>query len=379
MSRPIRSSVRPSTTPHDASGSAPVLLGRARRPSVRRAARAAAVAGVLAASCGLATAAHAADPSVDRIVEPLAAQAGPDRLADPGTLAATAAGNGHVAWVVVRGVTLTGAADAQNPVAEVWTRRGADAVKVADVPLAGVLRDVELGDDAAGDPVLVVASWGPDNTTEFRLVGLGGGAVRKVSSTRRGLTVGGMAIDAGTLLYVVHPEKMGPRNTSSLWRAPLAGTSIGRATKVRTSVRREMWAGVHADVHRVAVSTVRAPEKGTPSSFFARDELAFGTLRGPWTRTGVTYATDGGYRPVTVLGFSHDGRAVITAQDQQRGAPLALRVPMGKGPVKRLRLGGSAETGFQAPSYDAAIDRILAFGPDMGGRPSVGWTGIVLR
>ncbi|WP_022927090.1 hypothetical protein [Patulibacter americanus] len=366
---------RPVSTPVPATAVRPV------RPTgaPRRAARAAAVAGALVASCALATSAHAADGAVRTIVEPLAAQAGPDRLADPNTLAATAAGNGHVAWVVVRGVTFGAPADAQAPVAEVWTPRDGQAAKVAEFPVqASGLRDVELGEDAAGDPVLVVASAAAAGGTEFRLVALNTGQVRKVASVRRGLQVGAMAIDAGRLCSVVHPARVGPRNTSSLWRAPLAGTSVGRATKVRTSARGETWFGVDADVHRIAV-TSRAPEKGDPSSIFAREELAFGTLRGPWTRTGLTHPSEGGSRPVTVLGFSRDRKAVITAQDQQRGAPLALRVPMGKGKVQRLRLGDAAQAALQSPSYDAAIERILAFGPDEAGQPSVGWTGIVLR
>jgi hypothetical protein len=330
---------------------------------------------VLVASLGVAASAHAADPVVATIAQPLAAQAGPDRAADPGTLGATAMGNGRVAWVVVRGVTLGAPAEAQHPVAEVWTTREGAPVKVAELPPSvATLRDVELGTDAAGEPVLVVASWAPGNATEFRLVRLDTGAVRKVSSTRRGLTVGGMAVDAGRLYYVVHPVTVGPRNTSSLWRATLSGTSIGRATKLRTSVRGESWFGVDADVGRIAVSTSRAPGKADPSSIIARDEIAFGTPRGTWARTGLTSATEGGYQPVTVLGFSHDRNAVITAQGQEGGAPVAQRVPMGGGKVQRVRLGTSAQTALQSPSYDPGTRRIVAFGPDASGAPVVGWT-----
>jgi hypothetical protein len=345
----------------------------------RRRGTATGLGAALVAAAVLAPSASADVRAVSTIAEPLLAQPGPDPLADPGTLGATATGDGRVAWVTVEGVTVGQPVPAgRAPVARVRTLRGGVPVDVATFPVtASGLKDVEVGTSTGGHGVLAVSSWGPDRSRILRLVDLDTGAVRVISSVRRGLAVDGLAIDDGTLLYVVHPARVGPRNTSSLWRATLTGTSIGRAEKLRTSRRGETWFGVHADRGRVAVSTSRAV-RDAPSSIIARDELAFGTPRGPWTRTGEAYATEGGYRPVFVLGFTRDRRSVVTVQAQEGGAPIVTRTPAGGGRTDRVRLGSTTRV-LQAPSYDAASNRILAFGPDDAGTASVGWTGPVFR
>jgi hypothetical protein len=183
------------------------------------------------------------------------------------------------------------------------------------------------------------------------------------------------------MYFLLHPARARPRNTSSLWRAPVVGTSVGRAARLRTSRRGEEWGAVIADVGRVAVTTYGPPEPDLGPQFTMREETAFGTPRGPWTRTGVTYATDYGYWPHSLLGFTHDGGSLVIGQEDEDDAFVVQHVPMGrredaKDPP-RVRLGTTAATELRAPSYDASTRRIVAFGRDRSGAPAVGRTVVV--
>lgn len=328
-----------------------------------------------------APAAAAARPALTTIDEPLAPQLAPrppanlEALVDLVPLEATAIGNGRMAWVEVLGVVPE---QASSPVARVRTLRDGAPVDVAALPVSrNGLVDVELGTSTDGVAVLAVRSLSPgaDPRTVLRLVNLESGAVRRISSTRSGHAVGGLAIDAGHLYYVLGSRRGGPRNTSSLWRATLTGTSIGHATKIRTSRRGESWGGLQADRGRVAVDTGRDIDLGEDSGVYAAFDVAFGTPRGPWSRGGRSYASDGGYTPVSVLGFTRRG-SLLTAQGDGHGA-IVTRTPAGGEPTARGRL-GRARRRLSAPSYDPTTNRILAFGPDRAGIASVGWTSSVL-
>jgi hypothetical protein len=340
--------------------------------AARRVGRGGAVLGALLASAAVTSSASAAAPSWATIQTPLMPYVVAD--ADAGSTAATATGNGRAAWVTVGGAP---------SVASVWTLRAGAAVKVADVPMrSSGLGAVELGTAKDGTPVLFVGTREDGTTpTVLRLVRLDTGAVRIVASVRRGLRVGGMAIDAGRLYYSVStPGKTGPRNTSSLWRATLTGTSIGPATKLRTSRRGERWNAVHADLGRVAVETSGDPHSDS-TAVFLRENVAFGTPRGAWSRSPTTYASEGGYVPIFVLGFTKDRKALVVERglgsDGTQGAEV-LRMPIGGGRGSAVRL-GRGPLDLRASSLDAATGRLLAFGPDAAGVASIGWTGVAVR
>jgi hypothetical protein len=358
MSRPVRPvrPARPSTaSPRSATSSRP-----------RTAARAAVLAGTLLLTAGGAASAAAATPWA-AIQTPLAAE---ERLeGDFASGALTATGNGHAAWVV---------ADASWATATVWTVRDGAAARVAQISLPGGVGAVDLGTERGGAPVLAVATREAAGSTVLQLVRLDTGAVRKVAPVRRGLSVGGVAIDAGRYYFTVRtPTKTGPRNTSSLWRATLTGTSVGPASKLRTSRRGERWNAVHADLNRVAVETSGA----APADFdaaFLRENVAFGTPGGRWSRTPDNYATEGGYVPEFVLGFTRDRRGLVTEQNRGDGPSTAARVrryPIGGGAVRTARV-GAGQADLRGSALDPATGRILGFGPAPDGTPSVGWTGV---
>ncbi|MEV4423105.1 hypothetical protein AB0L40_24470 [Patulibacter sp. NPDC049589] len=266
-----------------------------------------------------------------------------------------------------------GAAD--HPVTLSTVKDGA-ATPVASLPgvaLSG-LTQLEVGTAKDGVPVAVVATRRPDGTTQLRLVRLDTGAIRTISSTRQGLVVGGVGIDAGRYYYTLHPAKTTGTRTSSLWRATLTGTSIGRATRVRTSRRGEAWADVLADRDRVAVETVRSVHDG---GVFAREEWAFGTPRGTWRRAGLTYASDGGYLHVAAAGFTQARDALVTVADRDDGGPMVTRTPIAGGSTVTRRLGTDPQDTYLSPAYDPATGRLLTRGADATGIATIGWTGVL--
>lgn len=339
------------------------------RSSRRTAGRAATVAGALiaVAVAGGASSAAAAAPWAT-IQTPLAPQVRPEGDFASGALAAT--GNGHAAWVVRDGASAT--------TATVWTVRDGAAARVTQIPLPGGVGALDLGTEQGGAPVLAVATRDGQDPTVLQLVRLDTGEVRKVASVRRGLSVGGIAIDAGRYYFTVRtPTKAGPRNTSSLWRATLKGTTVGPASKLRTSRRGETWNAVHADLGRVAVETSGVPDAEW-SAAFLRENIAFGTPRGRWARTPDNYATEGGYVPEFVLGFTRDRRSLVTEQNRGDGPSTAARVrryPIAGGAVRTARV-GQGQADLRGSALDPATGRLLGFGPAPDGTPSVGWTGV---
>jgi hypothetical protein len=343
--------------------------GAVRRAGVGNAAarRAVVLAGALVATLGASSVASAATPTLRVVERPL-------QVAIPeAPVEVTATGDGHVAWIT-RPTIAGGDPNADRP-AELWTARDGAAVQVArflDVAPNGVSA-LEVGTDADGAPVAIVTSTRRDETTDLRLVRLDTGQVRSVSPTRSGQLIGGVGLDRGRYYYTLHAKTPGARNTSGLWRATLTGTSIGRATKLRTSRRGEVWNGVVADRNRIAIATgrrVRASgETGTDT------DLAFGTPRGTWSRTGYVQILSGGYRPVFALGFTRDRKALVTLQEAEASDTLVVtRAPIGGGRASTVRLAYPLGSSLGSASYDATQERVLAVGPDAQGTPSLGYT-----
>lgn len=325
------------------------------------------LAGVLTAGLGTASGAAAATPTLRIVESPL------QQVVVASPVARTAAGDGHVAWITRP--TIAGGNPAADRPAEVWTLRDGAAVQVArflDVAPNGILA-LEVGTDAAGAPVAIVTSTRRDETTDLRLVRLDTGEVRSVSPTRGGQLIGGVGLDRGRYYYTLHAKTPGSRNTSGLWRATLKGTSIGRASKLRTSRRGEVWNGVLADRNRVGIATARRivarGETGTETAF------AFGTPRGTWTRTGSVEILSGAYRPVFALGFTRDRKALVTLREAANSDTLEVtRAPVGGGRTTKVRLAYPLGSPLGSASYDAAQQRVLAVGPDAQATPTLGYT-----
>jgi hypothetical protein len=343
--------------------------GVARRGAVDSAAgrRAVVVAAALAATLGASSVASAATPTLRAVESPL------QQVVPAAPVMRTATGDGHVAWITRP--TIAGGDPAADRPVEIWTLRGGVAVQVArflDVAPDGVSA-LEVGTDARGAPVAIVTSTGRDDATDLRLVRLDTGAVRSVSPTRSGQTIGGVGLDRGRYYYTLHAKTPGSRNTSGLWRATLTGTSIGRATKLRTSRRGEVWNRVVADRNRIGIATARrvraSGETGTDTDF------AFGTPRGAWSRTGRVQILSGGYRPAFALGFTRDRKALVTLQEAENSDTLVVtRAPIGGGATTAVRLAYPLGSPLGSASYDAAQQRVLAVGPDAQGTPSLGYT-----
>ncbi|MDO9410897.1 hypothetical protein [Patulibacter sp.] len=334
---------RPTSTPN------PRPLRRTGRPAV--------LAAVAAATLVSAASASAATAPVT-VQEPL-------QPAAPGTVLASV-GNGRQAWIVQ--------ADGAPPV--LWTLRDGAAAQVATLPgpSSAQVQQLEVGTAKDGTPVAAVRAGLADGGSTLRLVRLDTGAVRTISSTRRGLRIGGVGLDAGRLYYTLHAAKTTSRSTSSLWRATLTGTSIGRATKLRDSRRGEAWDEVVADRNRVAVETTRPVSDGT--GVYARAEWAFGTPRGSWNRTGLVLENDGEFSPVAAAGFTHDRSALVTYQGGFPDGPRAVRTPIRRGKVGTVTAASPADdTGLAlAPALDPATGRLLTRGTDASGTVSIGWT-----
>lgn len=310
------------------------------------------LAGAALVTLGSAAGASAATPTlkaVERPVQTLGASTVVDRIAT---------GNSQVAWITRP--SIAGADPVAAPPAEIWTLRDGVAVQVTrllDVAPEGVTA-LEVGTAADGAPVAVVASRRADATSDLRLVRLDTGAVRSVSTTRQGLTIGGVGLDAGRYYYTLHVKTPGSRNTSSLWRATLTGTSVGRATKLRSSRRGETWSGVLADRNRVATATSRrVRSEGRPGLL---TEYAFGTPRGTWSRAGAVLMQEGPVQLVDAAGFTQDRSGLVTVQGEESGpGAVATRTPLLGGARRMVRLAGSSFDTRPTPAYDPAQGRFL--------------------
>jgi hypothetical protein len=335
-------------------------------PSLRSAG---ALAGTLLVTLASAAAASAATPRLDAIERPVQV------LTGSSAVERVATGNGHAAWIVRP--EIAGADPAAVRPAEVWTVRNGAAVPVtrlAHVDTSGV-EALEVGTEAGGAPVAVVTTRRPDAMRDLRLVRLDTGAVRSVSTTRGGLAIGGVGLDAGRYYYTSHVKRPGARNTSSLWRATLTGTSIGRPAKLRTSRRGETWGSVLADRNRVAVGTARrVTSEGAPGVL---TEYAFGTPRGTWNRAGQVLVQEGGIRLVVAAGFTQDRAALVTVQgEESRPETLATRTPIAGGSVATVRLGGSLFDATGRLAYDPAAGSFLGAGSGATAATTVlGYTG----
>jgi hypothetical protein len=327
-----------------------------------------AVAAALLVTLASATASSAATPRLTAIERPV------QTLAAGNMVERIATGNGHAAWITRP--TIAGADPSAASPAEIWTVQDGvptQVVRLMDVAAQGV-EALEVGTDAGGAPVAVLGSRRPDGTHDLRLVRLDTGAVRSISTTRQGLTIGGVGLDAGRYYYTLHVAEPGTRNTSSLWRATLTGTSIGRATRLRTSRRGETWSSVLADRNRVAVGTERrVTSEGRPGFL---TEYAFGTPRGTWNRAGQVLIQEGPFRLVFAAGFTQDRAALVTAQSEESGpGTVDTRTPIAGGKASAVRLTGTLTAGPARQAWDPSQGRFLAVGAAADGGSLLGYTG----
>lgn len=307
----------------------------------------------------------AAAPAVASAAAPDVVQPLQTLLSDSAVLTAT--GNRQTVWTVQdRGPGVTDA-----PIA-VWTLRGGAATQVATLPGAkgAYAQELEVGTAKDGTPVAYVQTPG-DAGTVSHLIRLDTGAVRTISSTRGGLPVGGVGIDNGRYYSTTGPARTTKRSSSTLWSATLTGTSIGKATKLRTSDRGRAFADVFADRNRLAVKVTRPVREG---GIFRHEEWAFGTPRGAWKTAGRTLAADSGYVPVTA-GFTQDRSAFIATEAHDVGGATVTRTPLGAGKASATEaLGDANDLDDLLPSYDPTTGRLLTRGLDDTGAMTVGYT-----
>ncbi len=317
----------------------------------------------------------AAAAPLDRtaVVQPLQPLPALDVLADAPV--AAGAGDGIVAWTTSDTDTLAQRCAGLT----VWTLRDGAPVRAARVP-DGCRADemgIDVGTATDGRPVAVVRSMtsGPTPLTRTHLVDLRTGRLRTAPKTLRGEPLTDVAVDAGVAYASTTPR--GRRATSTLWRGTLRGTRIVAMRRIRTYPSGLRAAGLLADGGRIAVRTTGHPRPYP--SFHAGYDLRFGRPSGPWTRTGETWATDGGYVPVLAAGFTRSG-ALVTVQprDGQGGGRVYARaVPPRHGGVRRSWVRLPDVAGPQqvtADAYDATTGRFLVLGRDAAGVPALGWT-----
>lgn len=320
--------------------------------------------GALLTTLALASPAAAAGTApVERALQPTTAS----------TAFVASIGDGTRAWTTQD----TTAGDA--PVV-LWTTTADGAPRrvasIAPVAASGV-DGLEVGASSDGIPVAALATHTAGGARGLRLVRLDTGAVRRISSTRRGEPIGGMAIDHGRLSYALQGGTGRKARRSTLWRAPLRATSIGRATRVRTSAAGEQWRRVVADRGRIAVEAARPVRDGSGISATVR--WRFGTPRGTWRRTARTVQSDGGYLRIDAAGFTADRHALVTVQEQEDGGPTVSRLPLAGGAVRTTTLGDQGQGILRVPALDPATGRLLTRDLDAAGDVVVGTSAVLFR
>ncbi|MGX6448099.1 hypothetical protein ACVU7I_08555 [Patulibacter sp. S7RM1-6] len=346
-------------------------MSRSHRSAIPRSLAVATVG--LAATAALAAPAAAAVPALTTVAQPLQPLPGLDLEADAPVT--SAAGEGVVAWTTPRAGTTTG----QCAGLTLWTLRDGVPAQVADVP--GACRVDEMGLDvgtaASGAPVAAIRtlSGSEEYRPTVRIVDLRTGRVRTAPTKLHGAPLVDVAVDDGRVYVTTTPR--GKRATSTLWRGTLRGTRIVGTRRLRSFPRGLQAAGLLADRGRIAVRTTGHPLPY--SSFIAGYDLRFGTPRGAWTRTGESWATEGGYSPTLAAGFDRSGALVTVRpkEGQGRGKAYAQRVRPRHGDVRGqwVRLpdvGGPMQ--MTATAFDATTRRFVTVGPDASGATVLGYT-----
>lgn len=313
------------------------------------------------AAVGLPASASAAVSAVPAPLAPVEAAA---------QVTSVAVGDGTVVWT-----ERTVAGDPTDPAATstyaIRTTDGSAARTVTQVTVTGSpVPELEVGRTAGGDGVVAVTVRVGERST-IELVRLSDGRRTTLPSRVRGGVLRGVAIDRGWL-YATRATGSFAKRKATLWRARISGLEVGAYTRVRSAGRTEDWSRIVADRNRVAVLTTRGIRRGAA---FAEDSWLAGTPRGTWVRRGVNLATDGGYSPVVVAGFSADGKSVVTAQrrgyelDPTTVQEVALR---GAAKPRAFRVVLPVQTAAEAIAFDGGSGRLIAAGPDASGTPVIG-------
>ncbi len=193
----------------------------------------------------------------------------------------------------------------------------------------------------------------------------------QAEASLRGGSLRGVGIDQGWI-YATRTTGSVAKRKSTLWRARITGLDVGAYTRIRSADRTEEWTRVAADRNRVAVLTTRPVKR---DGAFAEESWLAGTPRGKLIRTGRNYATDGGYQPLLVAGFTADRSALITVRrtDYAPAPATVQRVPLaGRGATRTIQVVAPMLTDAEAIGYDGNDDRLVAVGPDAAGTPSLG-------
>lgn len=248
---------------------------------------------------------------------------------------------------------------------------GTAARTVTQVTVTGSpVPELEVGRTAGGDDVVAVTVRVAERST-IELVRLSDGQRTTLPSRVRGGVLRGVAIDRGWI-YATRATGSFAKRKATLWRARISGLDVGAYSRVRSAGRTEDWSRIAADRNRVAVLATRGIRRGAA---FAEDSWLAGAPRGAWVRRGVNLATDGGYSPLLVAGFSADGASFVTVQ--RRGYELDPTT------VRKEALHGAAkprafsvvvpvQTAAEAIAFDGGSDRLIAVGPNAAGTPVIG-------
>lgn len=315
--------------------------------------------GVVAAVAVVALPATAsAAPQVAAVETPLAAPV------DPARTAAVAVGEGTVVWAerdAVGSATLAlRTRDASGP----RTITQLTGIEPGTGP------ELEVGRTADGSAVVAVTVRNEARTT-VELVRVSDGRRQALSNRLRGGSLRGVGVDHGWI-YATRTTGSVAKRKSTLWRARITGLDVGAYTRIRSADRTEEWSRVAADRNRVAVLTTRPFKR---DGAFAEESWLAGTPRGKLIRTSRNYATDGGYQPLLVAGFTADRSAVITVRrtDYAPAPATVQRVPLaGRGATRTIQVVAPMLTDGEAIGYDGNDDRLVAVGPDAAGTPSLG-------
>lgn len=343
---------------------------------LRRGVPAAAVALVTLAAAGPAAASGPA--SSVRSVSPFERAIAP--IAGP---ALPATNEGIVAWTIDR-------VDDANKrlLIDVWVLRSGTPTKVATLPdtakyggpdyVPTGTQELEVGTDRSRRPVAIVRTVGGGNVgiDHTRIVSLLTGKARELPRTRGGLVVESTAVDRGVLYWTIDRRKPTDRSTSSLWRASLDGTTVGRPAKIRTSQRGHNWYTVIADRGRVGINATHDPRKPDGSEF--SDDFSFGTPRGRWSvADNLPQYAGPSNSSHAMTGFTKGGALVTVQSRPDEDAPdFATLNPGGRGTKRYVLLGTGPDDVVGALRLQASTGRFLTVGPATGGPPSIGYSGV---
>jgi hypothetical protein len=316
-----------------------------------------------------ATAAVALPTSASAAVSAVATPLAP--VDDAARVTSVAVGDGTVVWA-----ERTVAGDPVDPAATstyaIRTTDGTSARTVTQVTVTGSpVPELEVGRTAGGDEVVAVTVRVQERST-IELVRLSDGRRTTLPSRLRGGVLRGVAVDRGWI-YATRATGSFAKRKATLWRARIRGLEVGSYSRVRSAGRTEDWSRIVADRNRVAVLTTRGIRRGAA---FAEESWLAGAPRGAWARRGTNLATEGGYSPLLVAGFSADGGSIVTVHRQGYELdPTAVKQEALRGPARAraFNVVRPVQTAAEAIAFDAGSGRLIAAGPSAAGTPAVGW------